>query len=52
MVLTVPDGELDNYAGHVNFWAIDEFSALLDQHGRAQVERLDAETLVGVLVRG
>ncbi len=49
VVVTVPDGQLDTYEGHVNFWTIDQFQALLDRHGYALVERLDAETLVGTL---
>jgi hypothetical protein len=51
VVVTVPDGELDSYEGHVNFWTIDQFAALLESHGRARVEKLDPETLVGVLAR-
>jgi len=49
LVVTVPDGEIDDYEGHVSFWSIDEFRALLAHAGSATVERLADGTLYGVV---
>ena len=31
-VLTVPDGRLDNYQGHINFWSEESFECFLKNH--------------------
>jgi 2-polyprenyl-3-methyl-5-hydroxy-6-metoxy-1,4-benzoquinol methylase len=49
LVLTVPDGEIDDYEGHVSFWSIDEFRVLLAHAGDATVDRLADGTLYGVV---
>jgi 2-polyprenyl-3-methyl-5-hydroxy-6-metoxy-1,4-benzoquinol methylase len=49
LVVTVPDGEIDDYEGHVSFWSIDEFRVLLEHAGSATVERLADGTLYGVV---
>ena len=49
IVVTVPDGELDTYEGHVNFWNEDEFGRLLAAFGEVDVERVDSDVLLGVL---
>jgi SAM-dependent methyltransferase len=51
IVLTVPDGALDTYGGHVNFWSLAAFGEFLRPYGRAEVSRLD-DVLVGVLEPG
>jgi SAM-dependent methyltransferase len=49
LVVTVPDGEIDDYEGHVSFWSIDEFRGLLRHAGSTRVERLADGTLYGVV---
>ena len=49
LVVTVPDGEIDDYEGHVSFWSIDEFRMLLAHAGTATVDRLADGTLYGVV---
>jgi 2-polyprenyl-3-methyl-5-hydroxy-6-metoxy-1,4-benzoquinol methylase len=31
LLLTVPDGRLDSFAGHIHFWSIDGFSLMLQK---------------------
>jgi 2-polyprenyl-3-methyl-5-hydroxy-6-metoxy-1,4-benzoquinol methylase len=49
LVVTVPDGETDDYEGHVSFWSIEEFRELLTHAGGATVDRLADGTLYGVV---
>ena len=49
LVATVPDGEMDDFEGHVSFWNLDDFRALLSHAGTAHVERLTDGTLFGVV---
>lgn len=49
IVASVPDGELDDFEGHVNFWSLERFQRLLASVGDARVERLDDTTLLGVV---
>ena len=49
LVATVPDGEMDDFEGHVSFWSLDDFRALLSHAGTAHVERLTDGTLFGVV---
>jgi ubiquinone/menaquinone biosynthesis C-methylase UbiE len=50
IIVTVPDGTIDDFSGHVNFWSFDAFRSLLSRVGRARVERLDDGTLYGVVI--
>jgi 2-polyprenyl-3-methyl-5-hydroxy-6-metoxy-1,4-benzoquinol methylase len=43
IVITVPDGALDGWEGHVNFWAEDELRAFLQPLGATTVRRIDAD---------
>lgn len=49
LVITVPDGELDTYEGHVNFWSEEEFGRLLARVGSVSVERITDDALLGVV---
>ena len=49
LVVTVPDGETDDFEGHVSFWSLDDFRALLSHGGTAHVQRLTDGTLFGVV---
>lgn len=50
IIVTVPDGTVDDFSGHVNFWSVDAFRSLLSRVGHARVERLDDGTLYGVVI--
>lgn len=43
VVITVPDGALDTWEGHRNFWSESELGAFLGGYGRAEVTRMDAD---------
>jgi 2-polyprenyl-3-methyl-5-hydroxy-6-metoxy-1,4-benzoquinol methylase len=50
VVLTVPDGAVDDFAGHVNFWTEPELSAFLDDYGLVELRRIDSgSTFLAVL---
>lgn len=49
IVATVPDGDIDDFEGHVNFWNVSEFERLLSRVGPASVSRLDDTTFVGIV---
>lgn len=49
LVLTVPDGEVDEYEGHVNFWSAFEFAAFVGTAGEAEVTRLDGGDLLALV---
>lgn len=51
IVATVPDGETDDFEGHVSVWSLDDFRALLSHAGTAHVARLTDGTLFGVVQR-
>jgi 2-polyprenyl-3-methyl-5-hydroxy-6-metoxy-1,4-benzoquinol methylase len=52
IVLTVPNGSVDHWDGHVNFWTPDEFTAWLRPRGLGAVELTDGgQTLLAVLRR-
>ncbi len=40
VVLTVPNGDLDTWEGHVNFWNAERFAAFLTQNSSLEVVRL------------
>lgn len=52
VIVTVPDGEQDDWQGHVNFWSLEEFRAFLAPLGDVAVERLGDDVLLGVAVGG
>lgn len=49
IVATVPDGEQDDWEGHVNFWSLDEFRTFLEPLGQTRVRRLEHGTLLAVV---
>lgn len=50
LVLTIPDGSLDDWEGHVNFWSEEEFRRLLEPFGEVTVRRIDeGRTLLAVV---
>lgn len=51
LVLTVPDGELDTFEGHVNFWSEADFDALVRRLGSSGVRRLAGGDLIAVVER-
>jgi SAM-dependent methyltransferase len=42
VIVTVPDGAIDAWKGHVNFWTHDEFRAFFEPLGATTVQRIDA----------
>jgi 2-polyprenyl-3-methyl-5-hydroxy-6-metoxy-1,4-benzoquinol methylase len=51
IVITVPDGAVDAWGGHVNFWTHDEFQAFLEPLGTTTVHRIDADRGLLAIVR-
>lgn len=41
-LITVPDGALDAFEGHVDFWAEDDLQAFLQPMGATSIQRIDA----------
>ncbi len=46
LLVSVPDGEVDHFSGHVNFWTRDELTAYLSPLGAWAVERLASNPLL------
>jgi len=51
LVLTVPDGEVDDFEGHVNFWSESEFRSLVGAVGATTIHRTDEGDLVAIVRR-
>lgn len=51
ILITVPDGALDNWKGHVNFWTQEELEAFLEPLGTTTVQRIDAGRGLLAIVR-
>jgi 2-polyprenyl-3-methyl-5-hydroxy-6-metoxy-1,4-benzoquinol methylase len=49
IVATVPDGENDEWEGHVNFWSLEEFRSFLRPLGEAEVRRIDGDVLLALV---
>jgi SAM-dependent methyltransferase len=50
LVLTVPDGTLDDFEGHLNFWSEAEFRLTLERLGDVSIRRIDDDrTLLAVV---
>jgi 2-polyprenyl-3-methyl-5-hydroxy-6-metoxy-1,4-benzoquinol methylase len=49
LVLSVPDGETDDYEGHLNFWDARAFEAFLSAVGDTVVRRSREGDLIGVV---
>jgi SAM-dependent methyltransferase len=50
LVLTVPDGELDRWEGHVNFWSEADLASFVAPVGRGEIMRVDGgRTLLAVV---
>jgi SAM-dependent methyltransferase len=41
VILTVPDGELDDWEGHVNFWSESDLATFLARVGVPEIRRID-----------
>jgi 2-polyprenyl-3-methyl-5-hydroxy-6-metoxy-1,4-benzoquinol methylase len=52
IVITVPDGAVDSWEGHRNFWTEPELATFLQKYGRVDVSRMPrAETTLLAVVR-
>lgn len=50
VVLTVPDGEVDRWEGHVNFWSETDLASFLKPVGRSEILRIEGgRTLLAVV---
>lgn len=45
VVVTVPDGEQDDWEGHLNFWSADELAVFLEQYGEVEITRMSSDRL-------
>jgi 2-polyprenyl-3-methyl-5-hydroxy-6-metoxy-1,4-benzoquinol methylase len=53
VVISVPDGAVDAWEGHVNFWSEDDLRELLAPYGLESITRIDeGRTLLAVLAPG
>jgi 2-polyprenyl-3-methyl-5-hydroxy-6-metoxy-1,4-benzoquinol methylase len=50
LILTVPDGAVDSWEGHTNFWTRQELEAWLEPHGLERLESLDEGRLLLAVV--
>jgi 2-polyprenyl-3-methyl-5-hydroxy-6-metoxy-1,4-benzoquinol methylase len=49
VVVTVPDGAIDDWPGHVNFWTEEELARLLEPRGLEEIRRVDEDqTLLAI----
>jgi ubiquinone/menaquinone biosynthesis C-methylase UbiE len=51
LVLTVPDGEVDDFEGHVNFWSEAAFHAFVGVVGQATIRRTSEGDLIAIVRR-
>lgn len=52
LLITIPDGEIDSWAGHTNFWSEREFAKIIAPYGETSIVRLDeGRTLLGIIVK-
>jgi len=50
VVITVPDGALDGWEGHVNFWSASDLASFLAPAGQSAIRRIDGgRTLLAVI---
>lgn len=50
LILTVPDGAIDDWDGHVNFWNENELLEFLTPFGKAAIQRIDEDrTLLAII---
>ena len=52
LVLTVPDGEVDDFEGHVNFWSESEFRTFVSVVGPTTIRRTTEGDLIAIVRRG
>lgn len=52
LFITVPDGIIDNWIGHTNFWSETEFKTKLETFGSTAIHRIDQDrTLLGIVTK-
>ena len=49
LIVTVPDGEVDDYEGHLNFWNEFEFAEFVSSAGDVVVRRTTEGDLVAII---
>mgnify|MGYP006271773387 CR=1 FL=1 len=49
ILITVPDGAIDDFEGHVNFWSEDDLAALLAPYGEVEIRRIQQVTLLALV---
>jgi 2-polyprenyl-6-hydroxyphenyl methylase/3-demethylubiquinone-9 3-methyltransferase len=49
LIITVPDGAIDNWEGHTNFWTISGFKILLSEYKFKKIYNLDKVTLIAII---
>lgn len=53
IIITVPNGEVDRWDGHVNFWDREQFKVFLSPHGAATIELSnDRNDIIAILEKG
>lgn len=51
LVVTVPDGAVDRWEGHVNFWTEMEFRDWIEPWGLVDLERLDEDRILVAILK-
>lgn len=52
ILITVPDGRMDTFLGHINFWSLESFGVFLETYvNKPIVRRLDSGDLMAILVK-
>lgn len=49
VLITVPDGAIDDFPGHVHFWSEPQLRALLEPRGLLEIRRIQGVTLLALL---
>jgi 2-polyprenyl-3-methyl-5-hydroxy-6-metoxy-1,4-benzoquinol methylase len=50
VVITIPDGALDGWEGHVNFWSESDLASFIEPVGQSAIRRIDrGRTLLAVI---
>lgn len=55
IIITVPNGRLDTFAGHINFWSPESWEVFINQNSEGlycKAENLDEKNLIAIIRKG